>query len=208
MAIIKQGSPLQGASGRLGNVVTYELNGVQVIRSLPGTTKRKPTNRQSAHRESFAIQHKIARSLKWNIIYRIWNQFSYKGGMNAYNRFIQVNRQAYGSKGYIDFPELMIVSQGNLSPVNNLKVSLEGDHLLFQWTTGVRSRINSDSDQLNVVLLHSRSSLQVIETATQCKAGQTIIPLSGAIKENPEGYVFWSSIDNRSFSPSVYWRCS
>jgi len=40
MVTIKSNNPMLGASCRLGNVVTYELNGVQVIRALPYTKKR------------------------------------------------------------------------------------------------------------------------------------------------------------------------
>jgi hypothetical protein len=87
----------------------------------------------------------------------------------------------------------MVLSQGKLSLASNLKVSQEGGHLLFQ---------------LNMVLLSVRSSLQVIETVTQRKAGQAMIPFSGGANEIPEDYVFWLSGDNRSFSTSVYWKCS
>lgn len=208
MATVKQGGLLKGATGRLGNLVTYELNGVQVIRALPGTRKRKPTALQEIHRRSFKIQHRIAQSLRWKIINRIWNQFSYKGGMNAYNRFIQINRQVYGPTGSMDFPELMVLSQGNVSPAIDFKTSQEGNNLVLQWTPGNTNRYTSDADRLNIVLLHSRSSLEVIETGVERRAGQALVPFPGDTKETPEGYVFWSSSDNRNFSPSIYWRCS
>lgn len=207
MATIKQGSPLQGASGRVGNVVTYELNGVQVIRSLPYTKKRKATNRQQEHRTSFKIQHRNAKILKRSIIDRIWSRLPYQGGMNAYNRFIQINRQAYGQSGSIEFPQLMVLSQGELSQVQAFTAKRDGDQLMFQWTAGPEGLHAQSSDVLNIVLLQNHSSLNVIKMDVRRDAGQASIPFIGNDTEILEGYVFWSSANDCDFSPSIYWVC-
>jgi len=207
MATIKSNSPLFGASGRLGNVITYELNGVQVIRALPYTKKRKPTDLQQAHQESFKIQHRIAKSLKLQIIQRIWDRFSYQGGMNGYNRFIQINRPAYGPSGDIEFPELMVVSQGKLNPAKNFTVTYDGKNLQFTWTPGNQNLHCSGTDQLNIALLSYRSSLEVIETNISRETGQATIPFTVNKNEIPRGYVFWSSTNDKDFSPSIYWIC-
>ena len=207
MATIKSNSPLFGASGRLGSVITYELNGVQVIRSLPYTKKRKPTDLQQAHRESFKIQHRIAKSLKLQIIQRIWDRFSYQGGMNGYNRFIQINRSAYGPSGDIEFPELMVISQGKLNPAKDFTVTYDGKNLQFTWTPGNQNLHCSGTDQLNIALLSYRSSLEVIETNISRETGQATIPFTVNKNEIPEGYVFWSSANDTDFSPSLYWIC-
>jgi len=205
MATIKSNSPLFGASGRLGSVITYELNGVQVIRALPYTKKRKTTDLQQAHRESFQIQHRIAKSLKVKIIQRIWDRFSYQGGMNGYNRFIQINRPVYGPSGDIEFPELMVVSQGKLNPAKDFVVTYDGNNLQFTWTPGNQNLHSSDTDKLNVVLLNSRCFLTVFETGISRKEGQAVLPFSASANENPVGYVFWSSANDKDFSPSIYW---
>lgn len=205
MATIKKGSPLQGASGRLGNVVTYELNGVQVIRSLPYAKKRKPTDSQQEHRTSFKIQHRNAKSLKRSIIDRIWSRLTYQGGMNAYNRFIQINRQAYGQSGTIQFPELMVLSQGELNQVQAFTARRDGNNVTFQWTIDTNTRYAHNSDLLNIVLLRNRNSLDVIKPTVRREAGQATIPFDGNDAEIPEGYVFWSSANDQDFSPSIYW---
>jgi hypothetical protein len=207
MATIKSDSPLSGASGRLGNVVTYTMNGVQVIRSLPFTKKRKATKLQRAHLESFKMQHLIAKSLKVPIIQRIWNRFSYEGGMNGYNRFIQINRPAYGASGEIEFPELFVISQGTLIPARDLTVTHQDHHLQFAWTPGDRSPNCSGTDRLNIALLSNRSSIRIIETGIFREAGQASIELPANMVGMVEGYVFWSSLQDRNFSPSIYWVC-
>ncbi len=104
MTTIKFNSPLFGVSGRLGSVVTYELNGVQVIRSLPYNKKRKLTLLQQAQRKSFKIQYRIAKSLKLQIIQRVWDRFSCQGGMNGYTALFKSTGQPMGNQEKLSFP--------------------------------------------------------------------------------------------------------
>ena len=126
--------------------------------------------------------------------------------MNAYNRFIQVNRQAYGPDGSIEFPELMVMSVGNLMQVQAFAAHREGDQVTFQWATGQGARKASPGDLLNIVLLLNKSSFEVIETGIRRDAGQATIPFAMNDAAIPEGYVFWSAVNDKDFSPSVYWR--
>lgn len=207
MATIKQGSPLVGASGRLGNVVTYELNGVQVVRSLPFTKKRKPTKLQEAHRMSFKMQHLLARGVKKQIIDRIWKQASYLGGMNAYNSFVKANRGAFGQSDHVVFPELMQISLGKLNPVYNISVVREDDQLVFTWLPGEPVVYAAGTDRLNLVFLIDRCTLSVMETDITRNAGSIEIPDQVNGRNITEGYLFWSSANDREFSPSMYWHC-
>lgn len=205
MAIVKSNSPLIGVSGRFGDVVTYQLNGTQVVRSRPYFPKRKPSPLQQQHRQSFEIQHRMAQSVKVTIINRIWKRLSYQGGMNAYNCFIQANRAAYGPSGRIEFPELMVISQGKLIPARNLSVIRQGEALLFRWTADNVPLHSLASDRLNIVLLTNQGAFRVIETGVTRETGQAIIPFSGNENEVAEGFVFWSSFNDKEFSPSLYW---
>jgi len=207
MATIKHGSPLIGASGRLGNVVTYELNGVQVVRSLPFTKKRKPTKLQESHRQSFQMLHLLAQGVKSQIINRIWKKSSYQGGMNAYNSFLKANRGAFGQSDHVEFPELMVISQGRLNPVYNVSVASEDDQLLFTWLPGETGVCASGTDRLNLVFLIDRSMLIVMETAITRETGSTKVPNLINGRNITEGYLFWSSANDKEFSPSMYWHC-
>lgn len=206
MARLSSGSPLKGARGRIGNIVTYELNGVQVVRSLPSRGRKKKTSElQKLHLNSFKIQHGIARSLKHNIIDRIWSKMQFKGGMNAYNQFIKANRAAYGQSASITFPELFALSQGNLHPALNFKVSVEANTLVFDWENRASGRYASESDRLNLYLLESRRNLCSIEVSAIRQDGKAAIKIP-VVNRCIEGYAFWSSHDGQDFSPSVYWK--
>lgn len=63
MAILKHG--INGPfSGRVGNIVGYELNGQNVIRSLPSRNKQKPTDLTLINRGRMTAVSKFLRPLK------------------------------------------------------------------------------------------------------------------------------------------------
>jgi hypothetical protein len=132
-ARILPGSILTGAIGRIGNLVTYNLRGTQVVRTLPDTSKkRKRSPLQKQHIFSFKMQHVMARSVKK----RLWSHLSFRGGANPYNQFIKRNRAAYGGRDCIKFPELMVISEGSLLPADEFRVRKEEETLKFSWDIG------------------------------------------------------------------------
>lgn len=209
MARIPSGHLLKGARGRIGNFVTYDLNGVQVVRSLPTDSRKKKASKlQLLHRSSFKMQHAIAHSLKHSIISRIWSKLDLKGGMNAYNQFIKTNRAAYGQSGQIMFPELMVISQGALHPVQGLQISRNGDYLHLTWDKQGFGRFATTTDRLNLVILENRKNFKNLENSAIRQDGTAEINLTGFQDNVIEGYIFWSSYNDQDFSPSVFWTCN
>lgn len=208
MAKILPGNILIGVSGRIGNLVTYNLNGTQVIRTLPETfKKRKSSSLQKQHLISFKIQHAMAKSVKKTIIDRIWSHLSFQGGMNPYNQFIKRNRAAYGGTDNIVFPELMVISDGNLLPAAGFTVHREGEILTFSWDSNQTGKLASPADKLNIVILAYRCSLNMMAVEA-CRSDGTIsFALPDKIIGDVEGYVFWSSQNEENFSPSMFWVC-
>jgi hypothetical protein len=208
MARISKGSILSGASGRIGNLVTYNLKGTQVVRTLPETSKnRKPSSLQEQHLNSFRAQHGIASSLKKPIIDRIWSRLTFSGGANAYNQFIKRNRAAYGGASHIQFPELMVISEGNLTPALNFRAIKEDNILKFTWNAGVIGKYSAHSDCLNIVLLTNKTLLSIVDIKAIRFAEYAEIVCPPDMNGSAEGYVFWSSEDDSQFSPSMYWIC-
>ncbi len=208
MAKILPGSILAGASGRIGNLVTYNLKGTQVVRALPETSKkRKASPLQEQHIKSFKIQHAIAKSVKKTIIDKIWSHLPLTGGMNPYNQFIKRNRVAYGGSDHIAFPELMVISDGNLLPAFGFTAKKEGDVVKFTWSCNEPGKFASPSDKLNIMIMAFRSSLNMVDIEANRgdeNAALSLAPGSAAVTE---GFAFWSSENKESFSPSIYWIC-
>ena len=206
MARISKPGVLTGARGRIGNVVTYELNGVQVVRSLPAKKKKyKFTKLQQLYHARFQMMHRLAKSVKHEIINRIWNPLAVAAGQNGYNMFIKTNTKAFGGDSTVAFPALLVLSKGDLYPVDNFAVKREGDELQFSWANNYTGKYANASDRLNIVLLSGRKMLKMVEiNATRAEEVASLpVPEN---EETIEGYAFWSSANEEYFSESVYWQ--
>ncbi|NJK97171.1 MAG: hypothetical protein HC905_21700 [Bacteroidales bacterium] len=207
MARLSSGSPLKGARGRIGNIVTYDLNGVQVARALPDRSrKRKASPLEEINRNNFLFRHAVAKTVKHSLIDRIWSKQVYIGGMNPYNSFISANKSAFGTDMTIAFPELMVLSVGNLRQVQDLQVSRVGELLEFRWKA-LFSIHSSQEDLLNLVLV-SRDKLEVFPTLIKREEEFATLKLQNDASEGVKGYLFWSSVNDRNFSPSMFWKYS
>lgn len=137
MAILKHG--INGPfSGKVGNIVGYQLNGQNVIRSLSSYTKRKPTELTLINRGRMKAVSQFLRPIK-NII-----AFGYKhvapagsrvGTFQAAQSHTFKHAIAYG-EGNIPYvnPENVLVFRGNLMPPSNLEaIRQENGIIRISW---------------------------------------------------------------------------
>jgi hypothetical protein len=208
MARVTQNHPLYGASGRIGNLLTYNLKGIQVVKTLPVSDKkkRKFSVLQEKHLYSFKAQCLFAQSLKETIIDRVWAHLSFTGGINPYNFFIQCNRAAFGGEERIVFPELLVISHGRLIPAAKFKASREGENIVFTWVNTEAANV-SPKDKINIVLLKNREEIVIAEVNATREQETTSVSVAGLTGTMIEGYSFWSTKDDQLFSPSIYWTC-
>jgi hypothetical protein len=208
MARIISKNHLNGASGRIGNTVTYMLNGIQVVRSLPGQGKKyKPSALQEQHLHAFKKQHLFARSVKHSVIDRIWSKEEMPQGLNPYNYFLKSNRAAFANTEKIMHPSLLRLSTGKLLPAENMVFACEEHLLQIQWNSSQAGFFAGITDRLNVVLLINRESILFLEVKAVRGNGAATIRLPDTIKDDKiEGFLFWADEQDNAFSPSVYWE--
>ena len=208
MAIIPPSSPLYKIRGTVGNITVYERDGVVIARSLPSPNKRrKASPLQKLHLNSFQAQHALAKSIKRILIDRVWAKEKLTGGMTPYSYFIKCNRAAFGRTDHIAFPELMEISHGQLLPAPGFSAYRDNDMLNFKWDSSMTGWLAAPSDRLNIMVLINRKDLLTLDISASRSDGVTSISLSN-IPETAEGFVFWSSSNDETFSPSIYWTCS
>lgn len=195
-----------GARGKVGRLVTYPLGKKQVIRALPSKKKkRKASELQEMHRYAFLEMHRFAKSIKKQIIDRIWIYPASEGDLNPYNLFIRTNRTAFGHSETIIFPDQLVISKGILYPAEGFQVKRSGETLQFNWNKNYNGRYARLEDRLNLYILSERFCLKPIETKALREDGTAVV-LCPETSESIEGYAFWSSYNDRDFSPSVYWK--
>jgi len=206
MAKLPNNSLLSGASGKIGDLVLYMSNGIQIVRTRPQRKDYKPSEFQKAHIESFKAQHVFAKSIKRSVIDRIWSRETIPAGMNPYNFFFKSNRDAFGKTELIKFPQLMTISTGRLLPVEDLTIKKADNKIYIQWKVSGNMISSYDRDKLNIAFLIDKKRLHLIDTSITRATGQAEIGLDDLQPEIVEGYIFWASEDDKAFSRSEYWK--
>jgi len=122
------------ASGKLGNMVFVQREGMTYIRMAPEYTKNSWTARQKQHRERFRLVNDFCRQHKFSVIKPIWNQIPGKG--SGYNRFIKANMPAFGLDGKLADKAMLHFSDGVLPLPYHIKsetVENENNKILISW---------------------------------------------------------------------------
>jgi len=208
MARIPSNNLFGSASGRIGNLVFYTSNGIQIVRALPKPReKAKLSALQKLHINSFKAQYAFARSIKQNIIDRIWGQVTMPAGLNPYNYFIKFNKEAFGKFDHIEFPQLMTLSTGKLLPVENLKVGFANNKLSLNWICKENYVYASYQDRLIIAILTDKRNIQIFENGFIRSDEKAELELNELNTDMVEGFIFWVSPNNNFFSRSDYWRC-
>lgn len=206
MAKLASNSPLSGASGRIGGLVTYMSNGIQIVRSLPERSKKhKLSILQQLHINSFKAQHAFAQSIKQSIIERVWSHLPIPAGMNPYNFFIKCNSDAFGKTEHVEFPQLMTLSSGKLLPVDNLTIGVANNKLYLSWTSKINFFNANANDKLTVAVLSDQKYLRIYKTKFIRSDEKAELELS-ELTDIAEGFIFWATPNDKVFSRSDYWR--
>jgi len=134
---IRKDSVLGSFSGKLGGIVGYELNGQNVIRSLPVTAKRKPTALTLTNQRRMKAVSQFLRPLKHVIDFGYKNiapKGSRVGAFQAAQSHTFRNAVDYGEDNvpYVN-PEKVLVFRGDLMPPPQLQVTREGNGIHVQW---------------------------------------------------------------------------
>lgn len=140
MAILKSG--INGPfSGKVGNVVGYELNGQTVIRSLPAIVKRAPSKLTLINRMRMKVVSQFLRHIKTPIAFGYKNIAPKGSRIGTFQ-----SAQSYLLNNAIDFdaehvpyvnPEKVLVFRGNLVPPLLINVECQDNKLHVEWNKEV-----------------------------------------------------------------------
>jgi Family of unknown function (DUF6266) len=128
----KINTPLYNLSGKIGDKVYYNLNGIQVVRKKPAPRKTVPSAKEIEHRSRFAFISRFLLPLKSLI-----GLSFIPAGMTSFNRAVSVNFKHAVIGSYpdwqIDFSKFKL-GEGNTAGPADLLVNTQQDgQLLFSW---------------------------------------------------------------------------
>ena len=206
MAII-QGSALGSFKGKLGNLVCYQLNGKNVVRSAPGKSKKNKigTPLQNVYRSKFTkLQHFLQPII---LFIRVgFNLESHLQLMTAHNAAKSYNMlNAFREDGEIDCSKV-VVSFGNLPGAADVAIAVDDVGFHFSWANNALTHTARSDDQVMLLAYSpSKRDAQVLLSGAKRKAGQETLELWSGCKGN--SYHVWMAFisdDRQRISMSSY----
>lgn len=207
MAILKVESN-RGFTGRVGNTVTYVLNG-QVVKRTIGKISKKATIAQLSVRQKTKIITEFLNPVKEyiNIGFEFEARLAQK--KNAHNIATSYNWLNAFTGVYpeqkIDFSKILL-SRGSLPVTNDIDVKVVDNSIEFTWDKNiVTDRIKgSDRVMLLAYLPKENRAISLIGGAERLEGGEYLIIPGYKQGIHIETYVSFVSADYKSISNSVY----
>lgn len=204
--IMAQGSIFGTLSGKIGNVVVYERNGKQVVRSNP-KQKDPKTPAQLAHRMKFSLVNKGLSPL--NKIIKI-------GFKNSEKNYRKLVGEAYHTAIRGEYPNFSMdyskvqVAEGDLQLPSNIKIITDEDSgvVNFTWDTQLAlPHLNSrHDDYMNIVCLNSDilQEKHAFNVAKRSEVKATFELPKGWDYKSVHFWIFLTSYDLENNSNSLY----
>jgi hypothetical protein len=195
-------------SGKVGNVIYYNSNGGNYVRSLPAKRRRKrpPTLKQASQRERFAVVQNWLKPIL-PLIRIGFNEYAPR--QTSHNSAMSYNLQhalLENEGGFEINPEAFAFSRGLLPEAEQASMVQEGDSIRFYWQSN--DEIPSDNKLDRTILLlyrpgsdfanyriygNERWQLTDSLTINEFKAGDILY-----------GYLAFISSESQEVSNSVY----
>lgn len=192
---------LGGVNGKIGNIIGYNLNGQQVIRTIGVNNKplsEKQLNNKLQMKVIMQFFHKMD-----TLIQLGFNPKAKNTTKNYHNLAIAYNKpnalMGFYPEVTIDFSKI-ILSVGDLAQPENTTVRFTDNHLEFTWE-GIRN-----TDQV-MLLAYAPSTKQMVFEASGAKRAQgkeKLILKPGMENEKLELYISFVSNDRTQVANSLY----
>lgn len=205
MATAKKGST-DGYSGRVGNTVTYELNGQMVKRNI-GIIVKKPSVAQLANQQRTKVCSKFLNMIQAyiEIGFKLQVPKPYDNTWNAataYNR-----RQA--TKGIYPHQEIsysnVLLSVGDMPMVSAAQVQGVEEGLAFTWDKNVvRGTRWNDQVMVMAYFPDRLEGIYMLNGATRDKGEQVLVLPKFTQSRIMETYLSFISANHKSVMTSIY----
>lgn len=191
-------------SGKVGNVVFFQLNGESYVRAVQKRNNESWTPAQQQHRQRFSQASHLWRQIKYSQIPEIWNRGSQK--MNGYALFIKANLPAFATDGsLVDARELKF-STGNLALPQEFKAERQNSTeplIRVTWENKAQPMGERLEDELMVVSSTDGAYTDVLATKISRKTQGGVFELPKLNVAITHVYLFFASRDRRDYSESV-----
>lgn len=120
---------LNGISGKVGDLVYYQMNGKTYVRSAPQPRTVPPTPLQLRQRERFLTIVRYCQKFRYSVIPRIWNGRA--KSTSGFSLFMKTNSHVFLPDGSLSDVKALCLSSGQLFLPQGLTVQRNEDDPTF-----------------------------------------------------------------------------
>jgi len=191
-------------SGKIGNVVFYQLNDKSYVRAAPVRKKKSWTDEQQLYRQRISKASGYWRALRSEQVSKIWNSAAEQ--MNGYAWFMKLNMPALEMDGTLIDAKLLKVSAGKLTIPQNLNSERQPDNaatIAVSWQNDPHIKGKRLNDELMVVSSADGNFSQVTATGIVRGAKNGSFTLPQLHTSATHIYMFMASRDRKEYSESL-----
>ena len=195
------------ATGKIQNMVSYDLNGKNVYRRI-GRTRKKPTVRQLAVRQKMAVVIKFLKHLGPLI------EFGFKAQAVSARKSPHNMATSYNTKNATvgEYPEIVMdyskamISQGDLMQPVDPQVDLLQGKLRFSWENQPDLNYTNKKDQVMMLAYFPEThDISADVYGALRTAGEDFLPIDNKLQQaRMEVYMAFVSSDRESASDTIY----
>jgi len=194
-------------TGKLGNLVSYQLNGVNVIRHI-GKINKAPTLGQLAVRQKMAVVIKFQRSFL-TFVNTGFEHEARSSNKNQHNLAVSYNFK-HATQG--EYPNITVdyskalVTKGNLAPALNPTAVLTGTELNINWevSPNMSWEIKNDRTMLLIFCPELNKSVYVLSGNRRSTGNDGIELPPNFQNKDLHIYLAFTAGNRKSVSDSVY----
>jgi hypothetical protein len=199
--------PFGAFTGRIGNLVCYDLNGQIIIRTI-GINNKPPTIKQQTNR----MKMKVINELVQNTYLAMHAGFTAAsaGTVHNYANLAIKHNNPNALKGVypnveLDYPKLLF-SHGNLETPVDPKVEVVLEGLKFSWDPSTQCKGEDSQDQVSMIAYcPEKQEMLFIKSGQKRHQGCDILPIDKAFQGLAlEIYMYFVADDRLDVSTTTY----
>lgn len=193
--------------GRVGNIVGYMLNGVNVMKQIPQYNAPK-TPKQLANQQRMALVSTFATAIE-DFLRFSFRSVATPDKLGPRNYAISVNKEKAVKGCYPDQQtdfEKMVVAAGHIPSPKNARLNRTENRLEFSWDADLETEGAGKRDQVMLLAYFPQTRKSVFITSGAYRTvGKEILQLPAFEEETVvETYMAFVADDRNDASPSVY----
>jgi hypothetical protein len=199
--------PLGAFTGRLGNLVCYELNGQIIIRTI-GINNKPPTLKQKTNRMKMSLTNELMNNT-YPAMHAGFTAASVGTVYNYANLAVKHNNPNALNGVYpnveIDYPKVLF-SHGNLLQPVDPKVEVVPEGLKFSWDPSTQSNGMDAIDQVSMIAYcPEKKTMAFVKSGKKRHQGFDILPIEKSHQGSVlEIYMYFVADDRLDVSTTTY----